>query len=95
MNTAHRRFEIAQRLSQAGTAHEQFQIVTMQGVYDQAWPEWYAGYCLDHGWNRLFEHTWTLEELAEGLRQADREHRANAPTRRWPDYYAEFFVKTD
>lgn len=98
MDDQQRRVELAQRLSEAGAAHGQYEMTALHGEYDQQWAEWYARFLLDHGWNDLWARldsparVWTVSELSDALRHADTDQRATAPQQRWQDFYAERLV---
>ena len=36
-------------LEQAKAAHFEYERDELNGVYDEGWPGWYAGYAVDHG----------------------------------------------
>ena len=36
-------------LAEAEQAHGTYEATVLQGVYDQDWPRWYAGYAVEHG----------------------------------------------
>lgn len=93
MISEQRQATLAKHLAQAGAAHGDYERTVLFGEYDKAWAEWYAHTLLGYGWNELFENAWTEEELAAGLRQADAEHRANAPGTPWYEYYAARFAE--
>ncbi len=95
MDDQQRHAELVRRLNDAKEAHFQFQETELGGVYDQQWSDWYARFLLDQGWNRLFTREWNAEQLAEALRRADVEQRANAPDAKWQEYYADYFSKIE
>jgi hypothetical protein len=91
--------EISSLLSGAESAHGRYEAEVLGGNRDEDWPQWYAGYLLDHGWLDLFPSpgasvavAGSRARLAELLAEADELHRANAPNERWQDYYARFLV---
>lgn len=92
MDDQKRRIDMAERLTQAGAAHGEYEATTLNGEYDKQWAEWYAVYLLAHHWNDLFSSSWNVSELAEALRQANTAHRAQAGGTRWQDFYAERFM---
>jgi hypothetical protein len=94
--------EISSLLSGAKTAHRRYEVEALGGNRDEDWPEWYAGYLLDHGWLDLVPGSGASAatadlraRLAELLAEADRLHRANAPDEEWQDYYARFLLSRD
>lgn len=88
MTDQERRAAVVQQLAAAGAAHAEYEKTVLRGEYDRQWPEWYADYLVEHGWNDLFGHAWMVPDLAEALRQADAAHRQHEPDAQWPDYYA-------
>jgi hypothetical protein len=40
---------VAALLREAEHAHGEYEVATLGGVRDEAWPVWYATYLLDHG----------------------------------------------
>lgn len=93
MDEQQRRDELAQRLSNAGAAHGEYEMTALHGEYDEQWAEWYADFLLGHGWNDVLTRVWTPSELAAALRQANADHRANAAQQPWQDFYAERFAQ--
>ena len=77
-------------LVQTATAHGVFEKTELGGVYDQAWPRWYATYAVEHGLDGLLGHAVTLERLAEFLATSNAEYEATEPESRgsWPAYTA-------
>jgi hypothetical protein len=92
MDDSQRRVALARHLAEAGAAHGEYEMTALHGEYDREWAEWYAHYLLGHGWNDLFGTAWTAEELGVALRGADADHRANAPSTPWNEYYAAEFA---
>ena len=87
-----RRYTLSRLLTEASGAHRQYEIQSLNGVYDQQWAGWYARYLLQHDWNEYFVRNWEPDELAAALGEVDREYRANKPDRTWQDYYGEYFA---
>ncbi len=54
-------------LVQAEEAHGTFEATELNGVYDQAWPGWYATYAVDHGIGALVGHALTADQLTAFL----------------------------
>ena len=66
-------------LVQAGEAHGRFEQTELQGVYDQAWPRWYATYAVEHGIGALVGHLVTIDRLAEFLANSNAEFEQIEP----------------
>jgi len=92
MDDEKRRAALAEQLTAAGTAHGEYEKNALNGEYDEQWAEWYASYLIGHQWNDQFRTGWDVGELAEALRRANTAHRADAPLRRWQDFYSEQFA---
>lgn len=77
-------------LVQAATAHGVFEETELQGVYDQAWPRWYATYAVEHGLGGLIGHPVTIDLLAEFLAISNVEYEKTDPELRepWATYTA-------
>jgi len=77
-------------LVQTATAHGVFEATELQGVYDQAWPRWYATYAVEHGFAALLGHPVTVDRLAEFLASSNAEYERTEPERRepWATYTA-------
>jgi len=54
-------------LARTETAHGVYETTELNGVYDEAWPTWYAGYAIEHGIGALLARPVTVEELARFL----------------------------
>jgi hypothetical protein len=77
-------------LVQTMEAHGRFEESELQGVYDQAWPRWYATYAVEHGIGALVGHDLTSDQLAAFLASSNTEfERADPkPTDPWATYTA-------
>ena len=85
---------VAALLMQTEKAHGAYETNVLGGVFDEAWPTWYATYLLDHG---LSDHlpgaecldvaslTAMLARLAADYEQGDK-------ALPWPDAYAQRIV---
>jgi hypothetical protein len=87
--------ELSALLSRATEAHHRYEVEDLGGEYDVEWPAWYATYVVENDTSGLLPASnisGGVTELADLLKQADKSHLANAPERKWQDYYAEFLV---
>ena len=69
-------------LVRAAAAHGEFEETELQGVYDQAWPRWYATYAVEHGIGRARRPSRDHRSTGRVPRQQQRrvrEDRARAP----------------
>jgi hypothetical protein len=77
-------------LAEAGAAHGRFEETALKGVYDQAWPQWYAAYAVEHGIGALVGRAVTADELAQFLASSnlDFERIEPKPSEPWAAYTA-------
>jgi hypothetical protein len=82
--------EITALLSDAGQAHGRFEETELKGVYDQQWPQWYAGYAVEHGIGALVGKSVTAPELAKFLASTNAEFDRidPKPAESWAAYTA-------
>jgi hypothetical protein len=72
-------------LSEAGEAHGVYEAAELRGVYDEAWPRWYAAYAIEHGLGRLLGREIGVEELASLLASSWDDVRASGGSAEtWP-----------
>ena len=84
--------KISKLLAQAGAAHHHFEQTILNGVYDEDWPNWYAGYLLDNGLGELLGEQLSPERLAHFLDQSNEARKQQTPEPAWADYTAEAVV---
>jgi hypothetical protein len=70
---------ISALLVQTGNAHDAYEKAELNGVYDRAWPQWYAAYAVNHGLAGLVGHAVTAGQLAEFLARTNAEFEAAHP----------------
>jgi hypothetical protein len=77
-------------LVETGEAHGRYEAAELGGVYDQAWPRWYAAYAVEHGIGDLIGHPVTTDELAAFLRSSNLDLERIEPELRepWATYTA-------
>jgi hypothetical protein len=85
---------IAALLREAETAHGAYETTVLGGVYDEAWPAWYAAYLLDHG---LRDHlpggeSLDVANLAAMLARLAADYEQGDKAVPWPDVYARRIV---
>lgn len=79
---------IAQLLTETGAAHGVYETNALGGVYDDAWPVWYAGYLVAHGIGDLLGRPIAADALSTILTQCQVEHEREHAAEAWPTYYA-------
>ena len=85
---------VAALLREAETAHGAYETNDLAGVYDEAWPAWYAAYLLEHG---LSDHLPGAERLdvatlAATLTRLAADYERGEQTSPWLDVYARGIV---
>jgi hypothetical protein len=85
---------VAALLGEAETAHGAYETNVLAGVYDEAWPGWYADYLLEHG---LGDHlpgaeSLNLANLTAMLTRLAADYERGEQTSPWPDVYAQGIV---
>lgn len=81
--------QIAALLSQAGSAHHQFEQTILKGVYDQEWPAWYADYVIRHSLQELLPVPVTTEQLSRFLAENYELYKQENSKLGWADYTAQ------
>ena len=73
-------------LEAAAAAHGVYEAAELNGVYDEAWPRWYAAYAVDHGLGELVGRPVTADEVADFFASSWDEIKATEPkpTEPWP-----------
>ncbi len=61
---------IERLLAEAEVAHGAYEASELGGVYDQAWPRWYAASLVEHGIGSIVSRDLTADDLAELLTRA-------------------------
>ena len=91
MTEANDRLEAVRALlAETEAAHGLYETTELDGVYDQAWPSWYADYAVEHGIGDLLGQAVTPDALAEFLASAFTDFKENdsQPTEGWAEYTA-------
>lgn len=81
---------IAAILTRAESAHAAYEATELNGVYDQAWPAWYAGYAVRHGIGDVLGRVVAPDWLAPVLASAFDDFRTTTPSPdvSWATYVA-------
>ena len=85
--------KIAHLLSQAGGAHHTFEQTVLKGVYDEAWPMWYADYVVERGLAELLGRAVTAEQVSRFFTESYAVYQAENIKQGWTDYTAEQMVE--
>jgi hypothetical protein len=85
---------IAALLRETETAHGAYETNDLGGVYDEAWPAWYAAYLLDHGLNEHLPGAESLDvaNLSAMLARLAADYERGARDNPWPDVYAQGII---
>jgi hypothetical protein len=86
---------VEQLLAATEAAHGAYEATELAGVYDQAWPRWYATYAVDHGIGTLVGREVMAEELERSLLRAWDAFQAAQPrpTESWAAWTARRLVE--
>ncbi len=79
---------IAKLLTQAGTAHHEYEQTQLRGKTDAAWADWYADFLVTHGVRDIVGATVTPRQLSVGLAQATESHKKEHTGLAWAEYTA-------
>jgi hypothetical protein len=79
-------------LAQTEAAHGVFETTELNGVYDEAWPAWYAARAVEHGLATAVGHAIAADELARFLAASYADFKAAAPAEPWTGYTARRIV---
>ena len=88
--TGERTDAIDDLLVRAEQAHGAYEAEELNGVYDQAWPRWYAEYVVEHGLSDLLGREADPRRVATFLEEAfaDFERLDPKPAEPWSRYIA-------
>ena len=77
-------------LDETEKAHGEYESTELHGVYDEAWPEWYAQYAVDHGLGGFVGGEVPADELTRFLAMtwAQYERADPKPSESWAQYAA-------
>jgi hypothetical protein len=76
-------------LSETESAHGAYEASELGGVYDEAWPAWYAAYAVDHGIGDILGRQVEPDDLAAFLTRAYADfEQADPKTESWQTYVA-------
>jgi hypothetical protein len=81
-------------LTETKTAHGAYETDVLGGVFDEAWPTWYAVYLLDHGLGDHLAGAVSLDvaNLAAMLTRLAADYERGDKVSPWPDVYARGIV---
>jgi len=85
---------VAALLREAEAAHGAYETDVLGGVYDEAWPAWYAAYLLDHGLGDHLPGAGRIDvaSLADELAWLAADYERGDQSRTWADVYAQAIV---
>ncbi len=81
-------------LTRAEAAHGEYESRELNGVYDEDWPRWYAGYVVEQGLGKALRHPVSPDQVAEFLASSNEDYRrlGPAPAGPWAAYTARRLV---
>jgi hypothetical protein len=80
--------EITDLLDEAGAAHGIYEQTELNGVYDQEWARWYAGYVVEQGISALLGHVVTVDQVAAFFTSSYADYQRDKLTENWSIYTA-------
>jgi len=85
---------VAALLREAETAHGTYETNVLAGIYDEAWPAWYAAYLLDQGLGDHLSGAESLDvaNLTTMLTRLAADYQRGDQSSPWPDVYARGIV---
>ena len=88
--TAERVQALHELLLETEAAHGAYEATTLNGVYDEAWPRWYAEYAVEHGIGSLVGADLPAQRLTAFFERswADYQRIDPKPTDSWDMYTA-------
>jgi len=75
-------------LRKASSAHGDYEINILNGVYDNNWPVWYAAYVV----GALGMEAIKPAKLTQLLIEAHEAHQKQNPDANWPTFYADHII---
>lgn len=85
---------IATLLSQAGTAHHDYERTQLKGKTDDAWADWYADHLVKHGVQDILGVPATPQQVSRALVQATESHKKEQTGMAWAEYTATKLVES-
>jgi hypothetical protein len=79
---------VAALLRDAEQAHAVYEADVLNGVYDEAWPRWYATHAVEHGLGEIMGHDVDVDALTTFLTESYAEFAAAdpKPAEPWADH---------
>ena len=77
-------------LGEAEVGHAEYEAQELGGVYDEAWPRWYATYAVEHGLAGILGHEVGTDRLTSFLTESYAQFAAAdpKPDEPWAEYTA-------
>jgi hypothetical protein len=81
-------------LERAEQAHAEYEAAELDGVYDQAWPRWYATFLVEHAVGELIGRPATVDQLERLLADSWADQQAEArQAEPWSTYTARWLLR--
>jgi len=81
-------------LRRTGAAHGVYETTELNGVYDEAWADWYADWALSNGINNLLGTDFTLEQFSRILTEINQAHKQTDRPEDWASFTARLLVES-
>ena len=75
-------------LRKASTAHGDYEINILNGIYDNNWPVWYAAYIVGAFGIEVIKPA----KLTKLLEEAHKAHQKQNPGTDWSTFYADYII---
>lgn len=80
--------ELVALLTRTGDDHFAYELSELNGVYDEDWPTWYAGYVVEHGLSDILGREMTAEMAHRFFVDSYEEYKQEQSTEDWAKYTA-------
>lgn len=81
-------YQVIDLLQRASMAHGKYETEQLNGVYDQQWAPWYAGWLIDHGINQALGTDFETDGFGQLLYDLNESHKRERTGENWAQYTA-------
>ncbi len=86
--------KLAELLRRTQAAHHDFEIVELEGKFDEQWPSWYAQFLIDNHISQLLGHEPAMDVLNAFLEHTSKEFQAGGGHGDWAAFTARRMLDT-
>lgn len=80
---------LEQLLRSASSAHGEYEEKVLNGVYDEDWSRWYAGWVVEHGLNELVAQSLGVERWSQILSELNEQYKQTDQQQSWAAFTAQ------